>query len=126
MPEADYMNERQRASFRGKLLRLREEVLSSPSLNSELLRDEPLVVPDHVDRATVEEEHSMELEVRARSEAYFQKIEDALSRIDSGRYGYCEETGDPIGIARLLARPTARLSLEAQERREFRQKMGQE
>lgn len=125
MPEADYMNGAQLGVFRRKLLRLRAELLGSPSLNNELLREEPLVVPDPVDRATMEEEHTLGLNARARSDAFFRKIEDALARIDSGDYGYCEETGEPIGIARLLARPTAKLSLEAQERREFRQKMGE-
>jgi DnaK suppressor protein len=71
----------------------------------------------------VEEEHTMELDARERNQAFLQKIADAMARIDSGDYGFCEETGEEIGIGRLIARPTAKLSLEAQERREFKQKM---
>ena len=75
------------------------------------------------DRATIEEEHALELRTRDRERKVLKKVQQALTRIDSGDYGYCEETGDPIGIPRLLARPTATLSLEAQQRREMKQKM---
>ena len=80
-------------------------------------------MPDPADRATIEEEHALELRTRDRERKLLKKIEQALATIDSGDYGYCEETGDPIGIPRLLARPTATLSLEAQQRRELRQKL---
>ena len=84
---------------------------------------ETVIVPDPADRATIEEEHALELRTRDRERKLLKKIEQALATIDSGDYGYCEETGDPIGIPRLLARPTATLSLEAQQRRELRQKL---
>jgi DnaK suppressor protein len=80
-------------------------------------------VPDPADRATIEEEHALELRTRDRERKLLKKIKQSLDRIDAGEYGYCEETGDPIGIPRLLARPTATLSLEAQQRRELRQKL---
>ena len=81
------------------------------------------LVPDPADRATIEEEHALELRTRDRERKLLKKVEQALARIESGDYGWCEETGEPIGIPRLLARPTANLSLEAQERRELRQKL---
>ena len=80
------------------------------------------MVPDPADRATIEEEHSLELRTRDRERKLIKKVEQAIARIGSGDYGYCEETGEPIGLQRLLARPTATLSVEAQERRELRQK----
>jgi DnaK suppressor protein len=82
-----------------------------------------VIVPDPADRATIEEEHALELRTRDRERKLLKKIQQSLSRIDSGDYGWCEETGDAIGILRLLARPTATLSLEAQQRRELRQKL---
>jgi DnaK suppressor protein len=82
-----------------------------------------VIVPDPADRATIEEEHALELRTRDRERKLLKKIHQSLARIDSGDYGWCEETGDPIGIPRLLARPTATLSLEAQQRRELRQKL---
>ena len=81
------------------------------------------MVPDPADRATIEEEHALELRTRDRERKLLKKVEQALARIESGDYGWCEETGEAIGVARLLARPTANLSLEAQERRELRQKL---
>jgi DnaK suppressor protein len=81
------------------------------------------LVPDPADRATIEEEHALELRTRDRERKLLKKVEQALARIESGDYGWCEETGEAIGVARLLARPTANLSLEAQERRELRQKL---
>src|SRR5213075_774758 len=75
------------------------------------------------DRATIEEEHALELRTRDRERKLLKKIEQSISRIDAGDYGYCDETGEPIGLGRLLARPTATLSLEAQQRREMKQKM---
>jgi DnaK suppressor protein len=123
MPDSEYMNEKQLAFFRRKLSVLRQETLASTGGTGDFLREEPLVVPDPVDRATVEEEHTLELDALGRNQAFFEKIEQAIARVDSGDYGFCEETGEPIGIPRLLARPTANLTVEAQERRELRQKM---
>ena len=80
-------------------------------------------MPDPADRATIEEEHALELRTRDRERKLLKKVQAAIKRIDDGDYGYCEETGDPIGVARLMARPTATLSLEAQQRRELKQKM---
>ena len=82
-----------------------------------------MVVPDPADRATIEEEHALELRTRDRERKLLKKIEQSIGRIDGGDYGYCDETGEPIGVGRLLARPTATLSLEAQQRRELKQKM---
>jgi DnaK suppressor protein len=79
-------------------------------------------VPDPADRATIEEEHALELRTRDRERKLIKKVQQALANIDAGDYGYCEETGEPIGLARLLARPTATLSIEAQQRRELRQR----
>ncbi|MES2977711.1 MAG: TraR/DksA C4-type zinc finger protein [Pseudomonadota bacterium] len=124
MPESAYMNAQQLAFFRGRLLRLRAQTLESPNMaGTGFLHEEPLTVPDAVDRATVEEEHAAELDARERNEAFLEKIQEAIARIDSAEYGFCEETGEPIGLRRLLARPTARFTLEAQERREQRRKM---
>ena len=80
-------------------------------------------MPDPAARATIEEEHALELRTRDRERKLLKKVQQSIARIDSGDYGWCEETGEPIGIPRLLARPTATLSLEAQERRELRQKL---
>ena len=80
-------------------------------------------MPDPADRATIEEEHALELRTRDRERKLLKKIGQSLARIESGDYGFCDETGEPIGLARLLARPTATLSLEAQQRREMKQKM---
>jgi DnaK suppressor protein len=123
MPDAEYMNDKQLAFFRRKLSVLRQETLASTGGTGDLLREEAPVVADPADRATVEEEHTLELDALDRNQVFFEKIEQAIARVDSGDYGFCEETGEPIGVPRLIARPTANLSLEAQERRELRQKM---
>jgi DnaK suppressor protein len=122
MSEDDYMNSDQLDFFRHRLLEMREDILKNAQETTENLQ-EFLLVPDPVDRATIEEEHALELRARDRERKLLLKIEEALNRINKGEYGYCEETGEPIGLRRLLARPTATLSLEAQERREKRQKM---
>jgi DnaK suppressor protein len=123
MPDSEYMNEKQLAFFRSKLLRLKHEILTSAGETTEHLRDDTVVVPDPADRATIEEEHALELRTRDRERKLLKKIEQSVARIDAGDYGYCDETGEPIGVPRLLARPTATLSLEAQQRRELKQKM---
>ena len=122
MPEKDYMNDRQLAFFRNRLQEMEKELSSNAGETTEHLR-ETVVVPDPADRATIEEEHALELRTRDRERKLLKKVQAAIQRIDSGDYGWCEETGEPIGVARLLARPTATLSLEAQMRREIRQKM---
>ncbi len=122
MPESEYMSARQLRFFKEKLRRLEDEILVNAGETTEHLR-ETQFVPDPADRATIEEEHALELRTRDRERKLLKKVQQSIVRIDSGEYGWCEETGEPIGIPRLLARPTATLSLEAQERREMRQKM---
>lgn len=122
MPEDDYMNPAQLEFFRLRLSRMRDELLENAASTGANLRENELVA-DPADRATVEEEHALELRVRDRERKLLKKIDEALGRIAEGEYGWCEETGDPIGIGRLLARPTATLSIDAQERRERTQKL---
>lgn len=123
MPDAEYMNEKQMAFFRLKLIELKRGILENAGETTEHLREDTVVVPDPADRATIEEEHALELRTRDRERKLLKKIEQSIQRIDAGDYGYCDETGEPIGVGRLLARPTATLSLEAQQRRELKQKM---
>jgi len=123
MPDTEYMNEKQMAFFRLKLFQLKQEILNSAGETTEHLREDTVIVPDPADRATIEEEHALELRTRDRERKLLKKIEQSIGRIDAGDYGYCDETGEPIGVGRLLARPTATLSLEAQQRRELKQKM---
>ncbi len=122
MGDKDYMSAAQLEFFRLKLATLKEDILKNASETTEHLR-ENILVPDPADRATIEEEHALELRTRDRERKLLKKVEQALARIESGDYGWCEETGEPIGLSRLIARPTANLSLEAQERRELRQKL---
>jgi DnaK suppressor protein len=122
MPESAYMNEAQLDFFRRRLQEMERELLHNADETTEHLR-ETVVVPDPADRATIEEEHALELRTRDRERKLLKKIAQSLARLESGDYGYCDETGEPIGLARLLARPTATLSLEAQQRRELKQKM---
>jgi DnaK suppressor protein len=122
MPDNAYMNEDQLAFFRHRLQSMEQELLANAGETTEHLR-ETVIVPDPADRATIEEEHALELRTRDRERKLLKKVQSSLQRIESGEYGYCEETGDPIGIPRLLARPTATLSLEAQQRRELKQKL---
>lgn len=120
-PESEYMSPRQLEFFKHRLLALEEELRANAGETTEHLR-ETSVVPDPADRATIEEEHALELRTRDRERKLIKKVQQALASIESGRYGYCEETGEPIGLQRLLARPTATLSVEAQQRREMRQR----
>lgn len=122
MPEKDYMNEQQLEFFRARLQQMEQNLRQNAGQTTENLR-ETTVVPDPNDRATIEEEHALELRTRDRERQLLKKVQAALVRIDKGDYGYCIETGEPIGLQRLLARPTATLSLEAQQRREVKQKM---
>ena len=123
MPDSEYMNDKQMAFFRHKLVLLKQDMHNNAGETTEHLREDTVVVPDPADRATIEEEHALELRTRDRERKLLKKIEQSIARIDAGDYGYCDETGEPIGVGRLLARPTATLSLEAQQRRELKQKM---
>ena len=122
MSDKDYMNDKQLEFFRNRLTEMEAELRHNAGQTTENLRAST-VVPDPADRATIEEEHALELRTRDRERKLLKKVQAAIKRIDEGEYGYCEETGEPIGVRRLLARPTATLSLEAQERREIKQKM---
>lgn len=123
MPDTEYMSDKQLEFFRHKLQTLKEDLLSNAGETTEHLREDTSIVPDPADRATIEEEHALELRTRDRERKLLKKIAQALSRIEAGDYGFCDETGEPIGLGRLIARPTATLSLEAQQRRELKQKM---
>jgi DnaK suppressor protein len=122
MPKSEYMSAVQLKFFRERLLQLQKELRDNAGATTEHLR-ELSFAPDPADRATLEEEHALELRTRDRERKLLKKIDQALMRIEDGTYGYCEETGEPIGIQRLLARPTATLTIEAQERREMKQKL---
>ena len=122
MGEDDYMNDAQLAFFKHRLTQMENELQKNADKTTETLR-ETTVVPDPADRATIEEEHALELRTRDRERKLLKKVKAALKRIEDGDYGWCEETGEPIGVVRLIARPTATLSLEAQQRREIKQKM---
>lgn len=118
-----FMNPRQREYFRQKLERWKEEILRESRETLENLQEESQNHPDMADRASSESDRALELRTRDRQRKLISKIDAALKRIDDGSYGYCEETGDPIGLARLDARPIATLSLEAQESHERREKV---
>ncbi|MFC5423901.1 DnaK suppressor protein [Bosea sp. CRIB-10] len=113
-----FMNERQREYFRGKLLAWKEEILKEAKETLVTLQSESENHPDIADRASSETDRAIELRARDRQRKLISKIDAALSRIEDGSYGYCEETGEPISLKRLEARPIATLSLEAQERHE--------
>lgn len=114
----DYMSARQLAYFRRKLIGWRDEILKGSKETVQVMQKETENHPDLVDRASSESDRALELRTRDRQRKLISKIEEAISRVDDGSYGYCEETGEPIGLARLEARPTATLSIEAQERHE--------
>lgn len=123
MPDSEYMNDKQLDFFRAQLQKQKDDLLSNAGETTEHLREDTSIVPDPADRATIEEEHALELRTRDRERKLLKKIAQSLTRLDTGEYGFCDETGEPIGLQRLLARPTATLSLEAQQRRELKQKM---
>lgn len=123
MPDDAYMNEKQLAFFKHKLTLLKQNIHNNAGETTEHLREDSVIVPDPTDRATIEEEHALELRKRDRERKLLAKIEQSLASIESGEYGFCLETNEPIGVGRLIARPTANLSLEAQQRRELKQKM---
>lgn len=120
-PKSEYMNEAQQEFFRQRLLALRSQLMENLRDTTEHLQGTE-VASDPSDRATQEEEQAIELRARDRERKLLKKIDDALARITAGSYGYCEDTGEPIGIARLLARPVATLSVEAQDKRERTQR----
>ena len=122
MSDKDYMNDKMLEFFKHRLSVMEKELQHNADKTTENLRA-TTVVPDPADRATIEEEHALELRTRDRERKLLKKVQAALKRIEDGEYGWCEETGEPIGAARLLARPTATLPLEAQQRREIKQKM---
>ena len=114
----EFMNDRQREYFRQKLLAWKEEILREARETLQHLQDEPQNHPDLADRASSETDRAIELRARDRQRKLIAKIDSALGRIEDGTYGYCEETGEPISLKRLDARPIATLSIEAQERHE--------
>ena len=122
MPDADYMNGRQLEFFRQLLEHMREQLLEN-GLSTIAHLQETAATPDEADRATQEEEHVLEQRIRDRERKQLHKIDSALDRIANNTYGYCEESGEPIGLRRLLARPTATLSIEEQERHERKERM---
>ena len=121
-----FMNERQREYFRLKLLNWKDEILHESKETLLSLQDENNVLPDLADRASTETDRALELRTRDRQRKLISKIDASLKRIEDGSYGYCEETGEPIGLRRLDARPIATLSIEAQERHERREKVYRE
>ena len=121
-----FMNPRQREYFRQKLERWKDEILRESRETLANLQEENQNHPDMADRASSESDRALELRTRDRQRKLISKIDAALHRIDDGTYGYCEETGEPIGVKRLDARPIATLSLEAQERHERREKVFRE
>ncbi len=121
-PASQYMSPEQLEFFRARLLEMQRELLDKADVTSEHLREHE-VEPDPTDQATIEEEYALELRARDRERKLLKKIDESLRRIEDGSYGHCEETGKPIGMPRLLARPTATLTIEAQARREMKQKL---
>jgi DnaK suppressor protein len=118
-----FMNERQRDYFRAKLLAWKDEILEESRSTIASLQQDTVAEPDLADRATSETDRALELRTRDRQRKLIAKIDEALRRIEDGSYGYCEETGEPISLSRLEARPIATLSLEAQERHERRERV---
>src|SRR6202140_1578704 len=118
-----FMNDRQREYFRNKLLAWREDILKEAKETLQHLQDENQNHPDLADRASSETDRSIELRARDRQRKLIAKIDAALARIEDGSYGYCEETGEPISLRRLEARPIATLSIDAQERHERKEKV---
>ncbi len=123
MPSNEYMCDIQLAYFKSQLLMNEQEILGNAKKTTQAFQEqETNYIADPSDRATIEEEYALELRTRDRERKLLQKIRKALVLIDTGEYGYCEDTGEPIGLKRLLARPAATLTIEAQERREKMQK----
>ncbi len=121
-----YMNDMMLSYFRDKLVAWKKEIIRESNETLGHLREEELRQPDDADRATLEAEQEIELRTRDRERKLLSKVDQAIARIDTGEYGYCEETGEPIGVKRLLARPVATLCIEAQERHERYEKTHRE
>ena len=121
-PDEEYMNDLQVEYFRQKLLAWKKSLLNQSQDTLEDLRQGGLNQPDDIDRASMETDKALDLRTKDRARKLISKINDALKRIEDGTYGYCEETGEPIGLERLEARPVATLSIEAQERHERMEK----
>lgn len=117
-----FMNARQREYFRRKLMGWRDELVRESTQTLQHLQQDSLQEPDLADRASIESERSLELRTRDRERKLLAKIDEALERLQTGSYGFCEETGEPISLSRLDARPIATLSIEAQERHERRER----
>ncbi len=124
--DEEFMNERQLEYFKQKLLNWKEDILRESRETLAHLQTETENHPDLADRATSETDRALELRTRDRQRKLISKIDEALRRIEDGSYGYCEDTGEPIGVARLEARPIATLSLEAQERHERRERVNRD
>ncbi|MCW5730748.1 MAG: RNA polymerase-binding protein DksA [Alphaproteobacteria bacterium] len=118
-----FMNKRQKEYFRRKLLAWKDDILRESQITLQHLQEDTVAEPDLADRASTETDRALELRTRDRQRKLIAKIDAALRRIDEGTYGYCEETGEPISLKRLDARPIATLSIEAQERHERREKV---
>lgn len=118
-----FMCDRQKAFFRARLQELKQEILDESRETVEAMQESATNISDLVDRASAEADRALELRTRDRQRKLISKIDGALRRIETGEYGYCEESGEPISLRRLIARPTATLSLEAQERHERREKI---
>jgi len=121
-----FMNERQREYFRNKLLNWKEDILKESRETLAHLQDDNNILPDLADRASTETDRSLELRTRDRQRKLISKIDAALRRIEEGEYGYCEVTGEPIGLGRLSARPIATMTVEAQEAHERREKISRD
>ncbi|MAK65152.1 RNA polymerase-binding protein DksA [Maricaulis parjimensis] len=121
--DEDFMNDRQKEYFRRKLMAWKDEILRESRSTISNLQEDMGALPDLADRASTETDRSLELRARDRQRKLISKIESALRRIEEDEYGYCEETGEPIALARLDARPVATLSLEAQERHERKERV---
>lgn len=118
-----FMNDRQKEYFRRRLLRWKEDIVRESRETLQNLQDDSLALPDLADRASTETDRALELRTRDRQRKLIAKIDAALQRLEDGTYGYCEETGEPINLRRLDARPIATLSIEAQERHERRERV---
>ena len=122
MPESEYMNEKQLAFFRHKLVQLKQDMHNNAGETTEHLREDTVVVPDPADRATIEEEHALELRTRDRERKLIKKIDETLALIEENEYGWCDSCGVEIGIRRLEARPTATLCIDCKTLAEIKEK----
>ena len=125
-PDEEYMNARQTEYFRNLLIEWKQSILAASKGTLQQLQDGPMREPDLTDRASSETDWSIELRTRDRQRKLIAKIDAALRRIDENEYGYCEVTGEPIGIGRLIARPIATMTVEAQEQHERREKISRD